>query len=47
MRDSAECRLISDLCTDTEKLQFFSRLGDHYATVASEIERATEKRVLA
>ena len=35
LRDVAECRLMSDLCIDTEKRKLFSRLADHNAVLAS------------
>jgi hypothetical protein len=44
LRDAAECRLISDLSTDTEKRQLFSRLADHQAMLASEIERLIDRQ---
>ena len=44
LRDVAECRLMSDLCIDTEKRKLFSRLADHNAVLASEIEREIEKQ---
>jgi hypothetical protein len=44
LRDAAECRLISDLSTDSEKRELFARLADHHAMLASEVERAIEKQ---
>ena len=47
LRDAAECRLISDLSTDTAKRELFARLADHHAMLASEVERAIEQQRLA
>jgi hypothetical protein len=44
LRDAAEYRLISDLSTDTQKRQLFSRLADHHAMLAGEIEHAIAKQ---
>jgi hypothetical protein len=38
--DAAECALIRDLATDPEKRALFTRLADHLATLASEVEAA-------
>jgi hypothetical protein len=38
--DAAECALIRDLATDTEKRQLFTRLAAHLDTLADEVERA-------
>jgi hypothetical protein len=38
--DSAECALIRDLATDPQKRALFTRLADHLATLASEVETA-------
>jgi hypothetical protein len=38
--DAAECALIRDLATDPEKRALFTRLAEHLATLASEIEAA-------
>ena len=38
--DAAECALIRDLATDTEKRALFTRLADHLATLAGEVEAA-------
>jgi len=42
--DAAEAALIRDLATDSHKREVFSRLADHLATLALEIERAIAKR---
>jgi hypothetical protein len=36
--DAAECALIRDLATDPEKRDLFTRLAEHLATLASEVE---------
>jgi hypothetical protein len=38
--DAAEAALIRDLATDRHKQELFSRLADHLATLAAEVERA-------
>ena len=38
--DAAECALIRDLATDLEKRALFTRLAEHLATLASEVEAA-------
>jgi len=38
--DAAEAALIRDLATDRHKQQLFSRLADHLAALAAEVERA-------
>jgi hypothetical protein len=38
--DAAECALIRDLATDTQKRELFTRLADHLSTLASEVEAA-------
>jgi hypothetical protein len=38
--DAAECALIRDLATDPDKRELFTRLADHLATLAGEIEAA-------
>lgn len=38
--DAAECALIRDLATDPQKRALFTRLAEHLATLASEIEAA-------
>jgi hypothetical protein len=38
--DAAECALIRDLATDPQKRALFTRLADHLATLASEVEAA-------
>ena len=38
--DASECALIRDLATDPEKRALFTRLAEHLATLASEVEAA-------
>ena len=38
--DAAECALIRDLATDPQKRSLFTRLAEHLATLASEVEAA-------
>jgi hypothetical protein len=38
--EAAECALIRDLATDRQKRDLFSRLADHLATLATEVEAA-------
>ncbi len=40
--DAAECALIRDLATDPKKRELFSRLADHLAVLAAEVERAMQ-----
>ncbi len=42
--DAAECALIRDLATDPQKRALFTRLADHLATLASEVEAAIAAR---
>jgi hypothetical protein len=39
-RDSAECALIRDLATEPAKREMFTRLAEHLARLADEVERA-------
>jgi len=39
LRDSAECKLISDLATEKSKRDLFARLADHLKILADEVER--------
>ena len=39
-RDAAECALIRDLTTDIRKRELFTKLADHLATLATEVEKA-------
>ena len=39
-KDAAECALIRDLATATEKRELFDRLAAHLSLLASEVERA-------
>jgi hypothetical protein len=43
--DTAECALIRDLATEPEKRALFTRLVDHLATLASEVEAAIAARL--
>ncbi len=36
--EAAECALIRDLATDPQKRALFTRLAEHLATLASEVE---------
>ena len=38
--DAAEAALIRDLATDSRKRELFTKLADHFATLAAEVERA-------
>jgi hypothetical protein len=38
--DAAECALIRDLATDPEKRALFTRLAEHLAALAGEVEAA-------
>jgi hypothetical protein len=38
--DAAEAALIRDLATDIQKRELFTKLADHYAALAAEVERA-------
>jgi hypothetical protein len=38
--DAAEAALIRDLTTDRRKREVFTRLADHFATLAADVERA-------
>lgn len=38
--DAAECALIRDLATDPQKRELFTRLAEHLATLAHEVEAA-------
>ena len=37
---AAECEMIRDLATDTQKRELFARLAAHFKVLAAEIERA-------
>ena len=43
--DAAECALIRDLATDPEKRALFTRLAEHLAILASEVEAAIAARL--
>ena len=38
--DAAEAALIRDLATDSHKRELFTKLADHLAMLAAEVERA-------
>jgi hypothetical protein len=38
--DATECGLIRDLATDPHKRELFTRLAEHLATLAKEVEAA-------
>lgn len=38
--DAAECALIRDLATDPGKRELFTKLAEHLATLAAEVEKA-------
>ena len=38
--DAAEAALIRDLATDSRKRELYTRLADHFATLAAEVEHA-------
>ncbi len=42
--DAADCALIRDLATDPAKRELFTRLADHLAVLAGEIEAAIAAR---
>jgi hypothetical protein len=42
--DAAEAALIRDLATDRQKRELFTRLADHFAALAAEVERAIAQR---
>jgi hypothetical protein len=43
--DAAECALIRDLATDPQKRELFTRLADHLATLAQEVEAAIASKL--
>ena len=43
--DAAECALIRDLATDPAKRELFTRLADHLATLAGEIEAVMAAKI--
>ena len=43
-KDAAECRLISDLATDTAKRELFDRLASHLIILADQVEQEMLKR---
>ena len=43
--DAADCALIRDLATDPAKRELFTRLADHLAMLAGEIEAAIAARL--
>jgi hypothetical protein len=40
--DAAECGVISDLATDSQKRELFARLAAHLSALADEVEHAIE-----
>ena len=42
--DAAEAALMRDLTTDRHKREVYTRLADHVATLAAEVERAISTR---
>ncbi|QPF87457.1 hypothetical protein IC762_14700 [Bradyrhizobium genosp. L] len=38
--DAAECALIRDLATDLKKRELFTKLAEHLAGLAAEVEKA-------
>jgi hypothetical protein len=42
--ESAECELITNLATDKAKQELFTKLAQHYKALASEVERAINKK---
>jgi hypothetical protein len=44
--DAAEAALIRDLATDIQKRELFTKLADHLAALADEVERAITNRVV-
>lgn len=40
LADAAECAILRDLATDTEKRELFGRLSEHLRVLASLMERA-------
>jgi hypothetical protein len=43
--DAAECALIRDRATDSQKRALFARLVEHLAAVAGEVEAATTAKL--
>lgn len=44
--DAAEAALIRDLATNIQKRELFTKLADHLATLADEVERAIANHVV-
>ena len=42
--EAAECELIANLTTDKAKQELFTKLAQHYKVLASEVERAINKK---
>jgi hypothetical protein len=40
LTDAADAALIRDLATDSHKRELFTKLAEHFATLAAEVERA-------
>jgi len=45
-KDAAEAALIRDLTTDPMKRELFTRLADHFAGLADEVERAIAAKIV-
>ena len=45
--DAAEAALIRDLATDRRKRELFTKLAEHFATLAAEVERAIATQAAA
>jgi hypothetical protein len=43
--DAADCALIRDLATDPQKRALFTRLADHLASLAAEVEAAIASKL--
>ncbi|MGY4572113.1 hypothetical protein [Bradyrhizobium sp. USDA 3256] len=41
---TAECEMIRDLATDPKKRELFTRLAEHFKTLATELERAKSRQ---
>ena len=44
--DAAECALIRDLATDPQKRELFTRLAEHLATLAGDVEAAIAAKLV-
>jgi predicted nuclease of restriction endonuclease-like RecB superfamily len=43
--DAADCAVVSNLATDKDKQELFSRLAEHLNVLAAEVERAIASRM--